>query len=305
MDYDLYHDESKVDGYWHGMLLIPNSAKKVIFTHLQEARIRNSYMSPIHFADVKKKDSPIGRCATDWASLCPAFLMQKFKGREPYRVLHRNKPEYSESERSAKTHYKKIFEIKSNNEIIGAKFLLFKEKDSFKKMYTSSYKKKVISTLRMGMLGGIHYLANTENPVNIKSLHFDGWEHHGTHITMSEIKKKIDKNREYFSIDDACAIFDNSSDHTKEGSQSYVDCQFLQLCDLLVSGFRSLISKSNSAAKQNILNSFEEILKKWDDRRMRNSKWNGGFWMSECHLESGGWKFNDLRSSSHHPTLLI
>ena len=23
MDYELYHDESKVDGYWHGILLVP------------------------------------------------------------------------------------------------------------------------------------------------------------------------------------------------------------------------------------------------------------------------------------------
>ncbi len=23
MDYDLYHDESKEGGYWHGMLLVP------------------------------------------------------------------------------------------------------------------------------------------------------------------------------------------------------------------------------------------------------------------------------------------
>jgi hypothetical protein len=31
MDYELYHDESKVDGFWHAMLLVPIEKKQVLF----------------------------------------------------------------------------------------------------------------------------------------------------------------------------------------------------------------------------------------------------------------------------------
>jgi hypothetical protein len=54
MDYELYHDESQVDGYWHGMLLVPMQYKQRLLKYLDEARRNSGYIDPIGIKKVKK-----------------------------------------------------------------------------------------------------------------------------------------------------------------------------------------------------------------------------------------------------------
>ena len=37
MEYELYHDESKENGYWHGMLLVPVTKKSELVALLELA----------------------------------------------------------------------------------------------------------------------------------------------------------------------------------------------------------------------------------------------------------------------------
>ncbi len=38
MDYDLYHDESKEAGYWHGILLVPRDTRHKLLDGLKQIR---------------------------------------------------------------------------------------------------------------------------------------------------------------------------------------------------------------------------------------------------------------------------
>ena len=47
MDYEIYHDESKEHGYWHGILLVPITSKSRIIEHLEQAREYVGYEHPL------------------------------------------------------------------------------------------------------------------------------------------------------------------------------------------------------------------------------------------------------------------
>jgi len=49
MDFELYHDESLVDGFWHGMLLVPIDAKqKLIYLISQEQILVTQILSELN-----------------------------------------------------------------------------------------------------------------------------------------------------------------------------------------------------------------------------------------------------------------
>ena len=47
MDYELYHDESQVGAFWHGMLLVPQARKTLLLESLNRARSNTRYFDPI------------------------------------------------------------------------------------------------------------------------------------------------------------------------------------------------------------------------------------------------------------------
>ena len=46
-NYRIYHDESKIDGYWHGMLLVPENTRSHLLNLLKEGRNANDYNAPL------------------------------------------------------------------------------------------------------------------------------------------------------------------------------------------------------------------------------------------------------------------
>lgn len=45
MKYELYHDESKVGGYWHGILLVPIAQKQTLLQFLADASNNTNYFN--------------------------------------------------------------------------------------------------------------------------------------------------------------------------------------------------------------------------------------------------------------------
>jgi len=56
MRYELYHDESQEDGYWHGMLLVPVGTKNELVNLLNLARSNTHVDNKISLKEVKKKN---------------------------------------------------------------------------------------------------------------------------------------------------------------------------------------------------------------------------------------------------------
>ena len=180
----------------------------------------------------------------------------------------------------------------------GPKFVLFCERDLHNQMI--GYKdnaSKIETTFRMSMKGGLHYLGCEENPIEIVKMHFDGYEHYQRHIDKERIVGRLNGLRSYCLIRESESLIDDrSSNHTLQDSQPYEDCQLLQLTDLLVGGFRNLLSDTQNPLHVELSQPLLVIKKKLDQgyARMKNSRWFKSVCISQCYLEYDQWHFEDI-----------
>jgi hypothetical protein len=184
----------------------------------------------------------------------------------------------------------------SFDQAVGAKFILFYLPQGHDTLSDSlSSAEKVETTLRMAIKGGIHFLGSAEVPVHIVSIHVDGHEHYGRRMDCDRVVGRLNDLREYCSVA-ADSIWDQSSDHTKEGCQPYDDCQFLQLTDLLVSGFRTALGEAKNAHQDKIAMPLRALASRWHEgkARMKNSRWHKGFCISQGQLVDEQWDFEEI-----------
>lgn len=288
--YELYHDESKENGYWHGMLLVPVDRKSILLDYLECARSNTQYTKELGLKKVKKESSKIYRCAQAWLQVAVGALMYNLKGKAYPLDLGKcikGKRQYE------------LF-----HELIRAKFILFREKDNLSKMIGHrDYGSKVETTFRMGLKGGLHFLGGPERPIVIEKLHFDGHEHYGRNLDRARIVERLNGLRDYCAVSDISDIIDDrSSDHDKSDSQSYENCQLLQLTDLLVGSFRTILGASTRPVHQKLAYPIKSIVDKYYEgfARMRHSRWRTSFCISQCYLEDERWHFEtiDYRAKS-------
>jgi len=286
MNYELFHDESHGAGYWHGMLLIPIKEKKHLIRLLRKARDNTKYEGFISLKKIKRKGVIYG-CAFSWITLGIASLASSFKKGAPQIYL------------GERIYGKKEYLLMP--EMIGSKFILFCERDDHQLMTQyPDHASKIETTFRMGLKGGIHFLGNDKNPISIDRIHFDGHKHYSRHIDKYRIINRLDGLRDYCSIQDkANFIDDRGSNHNKQGSQDYEDCQLLQLTDLLVGSFRTLLGEKTKDIHGELALPVLSLIKRYQKgyARMRNSRWWSSFCMSQCYLDRNGWNFETIEYS--------
>jgi len=283
MKYELYHDESKEDGYWHGMLLVPIDKKQLLLKFLSKARTNADYSYPLGIKKVKRPGR-IYDCAESWVQIGVAALVSASKGLPvPISLAKRIR---------GKLQYRFF------RELMGTKFIVFREKDNLSKMSDFlDYGGKVETTFRMGLKGGLHFLGSEVVPICVEKMHFDGHEHHNRHIDSKRIVNRLYGLRPYCSISDRDDLIDDrSSDHTRSTSQDYEDCQLLQLTDLLIGCFRSILDCPTRPIHKKLAYSVESIIQRYFEgyARMQNSRWRNSFCISQCYLDSGDWNFETI-----------
>jgi hypothetical protein len=303
MDYDLYHDESLEAGYWHGILLIPRDSRNDLLSMLGATRQNLHYFEPINFKGLKKTSGKKYRAIESWIHIGVISIAQRLKG-DPL-VYTTGKIIFNNIGR-------RDIEYQRLQKIIGAKFILFRVRDGHSLMNSDlfrDYAAKVETTLRMGLKGGMHLLGGYDSTIRICSFHFDGHEHYGRHIDIRRIVNRIRDLRGYCSFDESLLVDDRSSDHRRtEICQAYDDCQFLQLTDILVGAFRTILATSNNPIQVKVSYPISQLIDRWRQgaARMRNSRWYRGFCVSQCYLQDERWQFEDIRSpqtDGEHPDL--
>ncbi|MBW2118173.1 MAG: hypothetical protein JRH09_09690 [Deltaproteobacteria bacterium] len=289
MDYEVYHDESKVKGYWHGILLVPKANKHILSQLLSQVRENTSYSEHLSIKNVKKENR-IFSCADSYVQIGVAALVSSFNNK-PYPIFMgqkiRGQKQYS------------LF-----NSFIGAKFILFRHLSDFSDMQShSDYASKVEITYRIGLKGGLHFLGNQSEPINIVKMHFDGHKHYRRHLDRIRIVERLNGLRNYCSISNAEDIIDDrTSNHSKANCQEYDDCQILQLTDLLIGCFRTVLTPliDTKEIHKKLAQPVKELVNRYRQgpARMRNSRWRNGFCMSQSFLELGDWKFEEIEYSA-------
>jgi len=283
MDYYLYHDESKKHGYWHGMLLVPKETRHILLQKIQEIRENNRFEHVVNFKNVKKKNR-VFYTNNSFLQVGIAALVQNFKGSKyPIYLGKRTKGD-------------KDYEF--FEDMVGAKFILFRERDNLKEMSDIlDYGGKVETTMRMGLKGGIHFLGDENNPININRIHFDGHEHYQRNVDPERLIERFTDMRSYCSISNSENIIDDrSSKHDQDNSQDYDDCQLLQLTDVMVGSFRYLLTPESNEVYHELTMPAKKIVERYlkGKARMQNSRWNNSISISECYLENGNWQFETL-----------
>jgi len=281
MDYELYHDESKEGGYWHGMLLVPVIRKSLLVEYLESARDCIGYHDPLGIKKVKRRGR-IFDCASSWVQIGVCSLISQLKGNPP--------PIYLGEKIRGKKQYSQF------RDCIAAKFILFCERDNLTKMaFHRDFGSKVETIFRIGLKGGLHFLAKEDEVIKIDRIHFDGHEHYSRHIDYDRIINRLTSLREYCSISNRSDLIDDrSGNHKKSNCQAYEDCQLIQLTDLLVGCFRTLLGEATKPIHIKLSYPVESIIKRYQQgySRMMNSRWRNSFCMSQCYLESGRWKYD-------------
>lgn len=291
MDYELYHDESQEYGYWHGILLVPLTTKEFILNHLKQIRDHTGYTYPLSFKNIKKFNK-VFDCAEAWLDFAIGSLITKFSPNFPYQVFT------GEKIRGRKQYT--IFDYLVNSSPLGAKFILFRDRDKFKYMKAAmGYGVKMETSFRIGLTGGLHYLFSEVDPVRVVKMHFDGYEHYGRGIDQIRIINRIKGLRDYCKFEDSYIVDDRSSDHEKQKCQDHKDCQLLQLSDLLIGSFRTafgFLGQGKREEQKALAEPVKELIKRYQQgyARMKNSRWRNSFCMSESFIEDDTWQFRDI-----------
>ncbi len=285
MDYELYHDESKVEGYWHAILLVPITKKQVLLQFLSQARQNTAYKEPLGIKNIRSYKRRYD-CADSWVQIGVAALISRIKI-QPYPIFlgcsTRGQKQYS------------LFQT-----VVGAKFILFKNRDNLEKMTGHlDYGSKVETTFRIGLKGGLHLLGNQSEGIHITRMHFDGYKQYHRHLGRDRIIERLKGLRDYCSISTASDVIDDrSGNHKKTECQEYGDCQILQLTDLLVGCFRAVLTPVTKTKKihRDLAQPVKYIVDHYQQgpTRMLNSRWRNSFCMSQCYIESGSWKFDEI-----------
>ena len=281
--YELYHDESMENGYWHGILLVPAEKKALLLEYLEQARRNTGYRDPLGIKKVKRNNR-VFDCASSWVQLGLGFMRSRAKT-QPFPV-------------SLGKRGKQRVLVNLSQNATHLKFILFRERDNHKTMTGYPDRaSKIETTFRFGIKGGLHFLGSDEQPIHIEKMHFDGHKHHLRHLDRNRIVGRLQGLRRYCSISSRPDIIDDrSSDHRAEDAQSYEDCQLLQLTDLLIGSFRTALGVVTRDIHKELARLPKELILDYRKgyARMRNSRWFSSFWLSECFLQSDGWHFQTL-----------
>lgn len=268
MDYELYHDESGISGYWHGMLLVPIPKKQALVDYLAKARSNTNYPNPLSLKKVRGTGK-LYQCVESWLTIGVAALMSQTRQKYPQPIYLGNR------------------ELALFRETIGSRLVLFRERDNLQTMqYVTEFGSKVEITFRMGLKGGLHFLGRDDQYIHIARFHFDGNEHYRRSLSRNRIIERMQGLRDYCSISNLPdSIDDRSGNHDKPNCQSYEDCQILQLTDLLVSSFRSVLSSTVNPKHKKLVIPVREVIKRYLQgvARMEYSRWRGAI-LSSSHF---------------------
>lgn len=287
-EYDVYHDESQVDGFWHGILFVPRDTRDHLLTLLANVRRNTDRSHQISLKKLNKVSGKLYKCTSCWLQIGVAALIQDFKGKG-YPIPSGADGQWAE--------YAPL------TQLIRARFVLFKVKGGLSSLkLCPDYAARVETTFRMAFKGGLTMFSTEGDELCIRSLHFDGHRQYDRRLDLNRILRNVGTPPRRVRLHDEIELNDDSSDHLEGGSQPYGDCQLLQLTDLLVSGFRVVLADAPAVeAHREVSRPLAELDHKWKRGRegFSNSRWSKGFCISEGSIdEDGHWQFGSINPES-------
>ena len=299
--YDIYHDESKEEAYWHGFYFVPRTNRDYLLSLLNEARINTKYFYQVHYQRIKSKtkcNNVKAIIINSWTTIGVFSLQQQKLYKIPPFIYMGRIP------KKTKPIYKKL------EDLIKCRFAVFKEKDKHQKMFFKDDNlRNTEITFKMALKGALHKLFSNNDPVTVGNIFIDGDEQYigeyGRSLNIIEILRRLRlEKREYVDFLDNSEIIPQKSNHQKlKSGQNAEDSHLLQLCDILIGGirFHSYCPDAN-ITKYRISGLCRNLLKHDQDNvaRMKESRYFNGFLLNEAWLEDDEWRFNQLNVGNYN-----
>ncbi|NWG27039.1 MAG: hypothetical protein HXY48_00745 [Ignavibacteriaceae bacterium] len=283
--YDVFYDECKEGGFWHSFIFIPRMNQLNLLNLLLEARTNLNYFHPIYYTSVNKKtksNSEKVRLIKSWITILHYALQEQKIDADIYLGHKTDTPVYRK--------------IKGTANKIGVKYVVLREKDCLKSMFSDmSYSKKVEATFRMGLKGGCHFLF--KDLMKIGNIYVDHPEknfnrsYDGVKI-LDRLRREIRDNI-LFEEDSRICPIDKNSYREKD-----LITEFMQLADISVGAIRTRALKIKEPfLRYEIAHPLSELLEKdiKNKARMNNSRFLNSFSLSEAWLKDESWQFDNLK----------
>lgn len=291
MEYDIYHDESKEDAYWHCFLFIPKENRELILKELKDVRSKIKWN--IHFCEMNSKKSwtKINGCKSLLSILSSSFQqIDKWSMEKFYKY---NKTQYCNV---SWRRFSEYWEFKKSPKV---KIAIFHQKNNHKDMSFWDELSRIETTFRMWLQWAKHFLFNSDNKIVIDGVYIDWFEHYKItawrDFDIEKIKRKlIENSREYVDFKDSFHILDWKTNENNK--------LFLDVIDLFLWTFRLnyLIQKWEKKIwedKRYILySSIKWVINKLSEWfvRMKNSRFDKYWNFSSWYIEDWSWKFENI-----------
>lgn len=291
MIYDIYHDESQEEAFWHIFLFIPRKSREEVLKYLKRAKQLSNFKGK-HLSSKDLYSDTSFECAKSWLSIFLATLQQKQKERLEHFYL--GKEEYNQSQKRRPPIYKQFYKPPK------CKVAIFHLRNKHRDMISYDDLSKIETTFRMGLQGAAHYLFNGNDPLIIGNIFLDREEHyriiHKRNFDKEKVLNKLNARfREYCSLHSDCEILgENLSDD---------DHILLDLADIFLGTFRFGFLNPTSAncsdrekRKFNLCKSVSLLIGKLKEgyARMENSRFENFGTFSSAWIDDGDWVFENI-----------
>lgn len=279
-EYEIYYDEIKEDGYWHGIFFVPVGSNNDLCQCLEDAGRDYPFNCRLHFSNCGKndpEDSMRTLLTESYISIgCASLQSQKFE-KYPAKAKVGRHP--------------KIINP------ICAKFAVYRVSPAAIKACNGNRNLIITQTLKSALKGALHYLFPIEENIMINRIFFEGTELQGIdeEKIMANLQKQVRSNVKKLPDN----FITQSSDHNSlSENQEKKDSRILQLCDSMVGATRfCVVCDSIDHIRSKITKPIKGILGYADESltRMKESRYFRGFSLSEADTDGDNWEFTNLK----------
>jgi len=293
--YDIYHDESTEDAFWHGFLFIPSSEREYFLELLKESREHYDYNHKIHYTKIHsghKIRNGVPAIIRSWTQIgIAAIQQQKFVRLPTHFSLGITKSNRTPI-------YKKL------KRPIKSKFSVVRVRDNHSEMnLIDDPLRKIEYTFKMALKGTLHKLCKHGEVIQLGDIFIDGDEHYQRYGRNFDgpwvINRLRNELRPHIKITESSRIIAQNSNHHKLSADEDQDnSHFLQLCDVLLGGVRFHSFCPDKRHVKYEVSRYCRYLLEHDQQnlaRMKESRYFGGFHLGETWIDKNGWQFADLK----------
>jgi hypothetical protein len=270
--YEIWHDESKVVAYHHGILLIPADKRELIYNDLKIIRDNHKYKYEydLKFAGVKNNTQK-GNLIREMLQYFSHIIQTKIQGPTVF-INPTGKDKYERN-------YNPYLIISDKYD---CKFGLLRLTENEERDYFISNSKKIETTLRYILKGCCHAMFSKIRPIEITKLYFDGDQHHECNIDLNTI---LNGNfREY------CKISNDITCDTRHMSERNDDTKLIMnLVDNVTGAWRSIINKEKG--KHKVTRPLHDLVERVIANKIyvnKNSRWYRSINLSDLRINGIG-----------------